>query len=138
LLIDYVLTVAVSISAGVAAITSALPGLSRYGVPLGVIVIALLLAGNLRGVREAGAIFSAPTYAFVVAMFALIVVGLVDAAAHGFTPAQAVGVAPVQAATLLLALRAFSSGATAMTGIEAISNSVPAFTESVVRNARRC
>lgn len=136
LLIDYVLTVAVSISAGVAAITSAVPGLTRDAVPLGVIVIALLLAGNLRGVREAGAIFSAPTYAFIVAMFALIAVGLADAAAHGFTPAPATGIRPVEAVTLLLALRAFSSGATAMTGIEAISNAVPAFREPVVRNAR--
>jgi amino acid transporter len=136
LLIDYVLTVAVSISAGVAAITSAVPSLAREAVPLGLIVIMLLLAGNLRGVREAGAIFSAPTYAFVVAMFALIAVGLVDAAGHGFTPAPAVGIRPVEAATVLLVLRAFSSGATAMTGIEAISNTVPAFREPVVQNAR--
>ena len=87
LMIDYMLTVAVSVSAGVVAITSALPGLARATVPLGVAVIAILLAGNLRGVRQAGAIFSAPTYAFVVAMFALIAVGLVDAAAGGFAPA---------------------------------------------------
>ena len=136
LLIDYVLTVAVSISAGVAAITSAVPSLARDRVPLGVVVIVLLLAGNLRGVRAAGAIFSAPTYAFVVAMFALIAVGLIDAAGHGFAPTPAVGMEPAEAATVLLVLRAFSSGATAMTGIEAISNAVPAFREPVVRNAR--
>ena len=76
---EYVLTVAVSISAGVAAITSAVPGLADNTVPLGLAAIAILLAGNLRGVREAGAIFSAPTYAFVLAIFALIAVGLVDA-----------------------------------------------------------
>ena len=68
LMSDYVLTVAVSISAGVAAITSAVPGLARHTVPLGLATIAILLAGNLRGVREAGAIFSAPTYAFVLAI----------------------------------------------------------------------
>ena len=79
LMTDYVLTVAVSISAGVAAITSAVPGLATDAVPLGLAAIAILLAGNLRGVREAGAIFSAPTYAFVLAIFALIAVGLVDA-----------------------------------------------------------
>jgi amino acid transporter len=136
LLIDYVLTVAVSIAAGVAAITSAVPSLARDTVPLGVAVIALLLAGNLRGVREAGAIFSAPTYAFVAAMFVLIAVGLIDASAHGFSAAPAVGVRPLQAVTVLLVLRAFSSGATAMTGIEAISNAVPAFREPASRNAR--
>ena len=136
LLIDYVLTVAVSVSAGVAAITSAVPSLVRYAVPLGVIVIAVLLAGNLRGVREAGAIFSAPTYAFVAAMFALIAVGFVDASAHSFKPSPVGGVRPLEAVTLLLVLRAFSSGATAMTGIEAISNAVPAFKEPASRSAR--
>jgi hypothetical protein len=136
LLIDYTLTVAVSISAGIAAITSALPGLAGGTVPLGLGVIGLLLAGNLRGVRQAGVIFSAPTYAFVVAMFALIAVGLADASSRGFTSVHSGGVAPLEAATLLLVLRAFSSGATAMTGIEAISNSVPALTTPSSRNAR--
>jgi amino acid transporter len=136
LLIDYVLTVAVSISAGIAAITSALPGLAGDTVPMGLGVIALLLAGNLRGVRQAGAIFSAPTYAFVVAMLALIAFGLADTSGDGFAPAPHSGLAPVEGATLLLVLRAFSSGATAMTGIEAISNTVPAFKEPSSRNAR--
>jgi amino acid transporter len=136
LLIDYVLTVAVSISAGVAAITSALPDLSSAAVPLGLAVIAILLVGNLRGVREAGAIFSTPTYAFVLAMFALVVVGLVHTASHGFTPRHVVGLHPVEGLSLLLVLRAFSSGATAMTGIEAISNAVPAFQPPAARNAR--
>jgi len=135
LLIDYTLTVAVSISAGIAAITSAFPALAGGTVPLGLGVIGLLLAGNLRGVRQAGVIFSAPTYAFVAAMCALIAVGLADASARGFAPVHSVGV-PLQAATLLVVLRAFSSGATAMTGIEAISNSVPAFTAPSARNAR--
>jgi amino acid transporter len=136
LLIDDMLTVAVSISAGIAAITSALPGLAGGTIPLGLSVIALLLAGNLRGVRQAGVIFSVPTYAFVVAMFALIAVGLADASADGFAPARDGTLEPLQAATVLLVLRAFSSGATAMTGIEAISNAVPAFEAPSSRNAR--
>ena len=69
-------------------------------------------------------------------MFVLIGVGLIDASAHGFSPAPAIGVRPLQAVTVLLVLRAFSSGATAMTGIEAISNAVPAFKEPASRNAR--
>jgi amino acid transporter len=136
LMIDYVLTVAVSISAGVAAITSAIPGLAHAAVPMGLATIAILLAGNLRGVRQAGAIFSAPTYAFVLAVFALIAVGLVDASGRGFAAAPPVAIEPIQGITVLLVLRAFSSGATAMTGIEAISNAVPAFEPPASRNAR--
>jgi amino acid transporter len=136
LMVDYVLTVAVSISSGVAAITSAVPGLAHHTVPLGLATIAILLAGNLRGVREAGKAFSAPTYAFVLAILVLLVVGLVDAATHGFTPIRVVGVQPMEPITVLLVLRAFSSGATAMTGIEAISNAVPAFQPPASRNAR--
>jgi len=128
--------VAVSISAGVGAITSAVPGLTPHAVPLGLAAIAILLAGNLRGVRQAGAIFSAPTYAFVLAIFALIAVGLVDASGRGFTPTPVVGLEPIEGITALLVLRAFSSGATAMTGIEAISNAVPAFQPPASRNAR--
>jgi amino acid transporter len=136
LLIDYVLTVAVSISSGVAAITSAVPGLTSDAVPIGLVVIGVILVGNLRGVREAGAAFSAPTYAFVLAMFALIAVALAKAASHGFATPHPTGLHPVQAITVLLVLRAFSSGATAMTGIEAISNAVPAFQPPAWRNAR--
>jgi amino acid transporter len=136
LMTEYVLTVAVSISAGVAAIASAVPGLAHHAVPLGLAAIAILLTGNLRGVRQAGAIFSAPTYAFVLAMFALIAVGLVDASGRGFTPTPVVGLDPIEGITVLLVLRAFSSGATAMTGIEAISNAVPAFQPPSSRNAR--
>jgi hypothetical protein len=128
--------VAVSISSGVAAITSAIPGLTHASVPIGLAAIAILLAGNLRGVRQAGAFFSAPTYAFVLAMFGLIAVGLVDASSRGFAPTPVVGLEPIEGITALLVLRAFSSGATAMTGIEAISNAVPAFQPPTARNAR--
>ncbi|MGH2992028.1 MAG: APC family permease [Solirubrobacterales bacterium] len=136
LMTDYVLTVAVSISAGVAAITSAIPGLAHATVPLGLAAIAILLAGNLRGVHQAGTIFSAPTYAFLLAIVALIVVGLVDASTGGFAPAPVVDLEPIEGIGVLLVLRAFSSGATAMTGIEAISNAVPAFQPPAARNAR--
>jgi amino acid transporter len=136
LMTDYVLTVAVSIASGVAAITSALPGLIPWTVPMGVGVILVLLAGNLRGIRQAGALFAAPTYAFIIAMFALIAAGLVDAARTGFQPHPTPVVPVTEAVGLLLITRAFSSGATAMTGIEAISNAVPAFRPVEWRNAR--
>jgi amino acid transporter len=136
LMTDYVLTVAVSASSGVAAITSAIPGLAHVTVPLGLAAIAILLGGNLRGVRQAGTIFSAPTYAFLLAMFALIAVGLVDASTRGFAPTPVVGLEPIEGIGVLLVLRAFASGATAMTGIEAISNAVPAFQPPAARNAR--
>ncbi|MFI6523576.1 APC family permease [Streptomyces uncialis] len=136
LMTDYVLTVAVSIASGVAAITSAVPSLAGQTVPIGVGVIVLLLAGNLRGIRQAGALFAAPTYAFVAAMLTLIAYGLVDAAGRGFEvrPAPPLGV--TESVGVLLVMRAFSSGATAMTGIEAISNAVPAFKPVEWRNAR--
>ena len=136
LMSDYVLTVAVSIASGVAAITSAAPGLTRDTVPLGLATIAILLAGNLRGLREAGKVFSAPTYAFVLAIVALLTAGLIDASGRGFTTTPTPPLEPTEGLTALLVLRAFSSGATAMTGIEAISNAVPAFQPPASRNAR--
>lgn len=136
LIVDYVLTVAVSIAAGIAAITSALPALSGATVPIGLGVIALLLAGNLRGVRQAGILFAAPTYVFVLSVGAVIVVGLADAALRGFPPAPTPQVNATTGVTLFLILRAFTSGATALTGIEAITNAVPAFRPVEWRNAR--
>jgi amino acid transporter len=136
LMTDYVLTVAVSIASGTAAVTSAIPQLTHAAVPLRLVAIALLVAVNLRGVRQAGAIFSAPTYAFLLGMCGLIAVGLFDAFTRGFAPAPSVGLEPIEGLGVLLVLRAFSSGATAMTGIEAISNAVPAFQPPAARNAR--
>ncbi|OKH94173.1 amino acid permease [Streptomyces uncialis] len=136
LMTDYVLTVAVSIASGVAAITSAVPSLAGQTVPIGVGVIVLLLAGNLRGIRQAGALFAAPTYAFVAAMLTLIAYGLVDAAGRGFEARPAPPLGVTESVGVLLVMRAFSSGATAMTGIEAISNAVPAFKPVEWRNAR--
>ena len=86
LLIDYIMTVAVSIASGVAAITSAFPSLQSATVWIGVAVIVVLLAGNLRGVRQAGAAFAVPTYAFIVAIGSLVIAGLVHSAARGFRP----------------------------------------------------
>ncbi|WP_241825707.1 APC family permease [Micromonospora sp. CB01531] len=136
LMLDYVLTVSVSIAAGVSAITSAMPGLTPFTVPLGVLVIAVLLAGNLRGVRTAGNIFVLPTYAFVAAVLAVLVVGYARAAARGFAPVPPPPVPVTEGLGLLLVLRAFSSGAVSMTGIEAVSNAIPAFRPREWRNAR--
>jgi amino acid transporter len=136
LMTDYVLTVAVSVAAGIAAITSAMPSLSAETVPLGVGAIALLLVGNLRGVRQAGSLFALPTYAFIVAVFALVAVGLGQAAGRGFASSPQPALAATEGVGLMLVLRAFSSGATAMTGIEAISNAVPVFKPPGWRNAR--
>jgi amino acid transporter len=136
LMTDYVLTVAVSVSAGSAAITSAIPALRPEAVPLGLGAIALLLAGNLRGVRQAGSLFALPTYAFILAVVVLLAVGLARAGEHGFTPSPHPALAASEGVGLMLVLRAFSSGATAMTGIEAISNAVPVFKRPAWRNAR--
>ena len=136
LMTDYILTVAVSIASGLAAITSAVPSLAPDAVPIGLGVIAVLLAGNLRGVRQAGVLFAAPTYAFIVAIFALVAVGLYNAAGHGFQPTPPPPLPAMEGLSLLLVLRAFASGSTAMTGIEAISNAVPAFKPVEWRNAR--
>jgi amino acid transporter len=136
LMTDYVLTVAVSIAAGVAAVTSAIPALGPYAVGLGLAAIAVLLAGNLRGVRQAGTAFAWPTYAFVVAIFLLVGAGLVAAAARGWRPIPPPAIKPFEAISVLLILRAFTSGATSMTGIEAASNAIPAFQPVEWRNAR--
>ncbi|MGV9993527.1 APC family permease [Streptomyces sp. NPDC003374] len=136
LMIDYIMTVAVSIASGAEAITSALPALAPSTVVIGVAVIVVLLVANLRGVREAGAAFAAPTYAFIIAVFTLVAVGLADAAGRGFQSMPTPRLPVTEGVTLLLVLRAFTSGSTAMTGIEAISNAVPAFRPPEWRNAR--
>ena len=135
LLTDYVLTVSVSVAAGVDAITSAVPSLAAHAVLIGLGVIAVLLAGNLRGVRQAGSLFAVPTYVFLLAVFLLITIGLAHAAGNGFSPSPAPPLAGTEAVTLLLVLRAFSSGAASMTGIEAVSNAVLAFRPVEWRNA---
>ena len=137
LIVDYILTVAVSVASGVEAVTSALPSLYSARIVIGLVVITVLVAGNLRGVRDAGAAFAAPTYLFVAAVAVIVIAGLVKAASHGFHPASPTPHPAIEAAGVLLVLRAFASGATAMTGIEVISNSVPVFRPPEGRHARQ-
>ena len=146
LLIDYVLTVAVSVSSGVAAMVSVYRSLEPFVVWISVGFVVLLAWGNLRGLREAGRIFAVPTYVYVVGVGAMVAVGIWRVATGGlspieYTPAeqaelhgagQAVG-----AVTLFLILRAFASGTTALTGVEAISNGVSAFRRPEARNAQQ-
>ncbi|MBP6786439.1 MAG: APC family permease [Candidatus Promineofilum sp.] len=139
LLTDYILTVAVSISSGVAQITSAFPGLLPFKVVIAVSVIALITIINLRGVKESGAVFSIPTYFFMVMMGLTLAFGFF----RYFTGTLGVvsGVEFVQETaapvTMFLILRAFSSGSTALTGIEAISNGITAFREPRSHNAAK-
>ncbi|MFF0677558.1 APC family permease [Streptomyces tendae] len=144
LLVDYVMTVAVSVASGVDNIISAVPQLHAQRVPMALGFVALLAVVNLRGVRESGRAFAAPTYLFVSGVLLMIATGLfhylvgdapvAESASYGIRPqegdAQLAGVALV-----LLVLRAFSNGCTALTGVEAISNGVPAFRKPKSRNA---
>lgn len=138
LLIDYILTAAVSVAAGIAAITSAFPALYPWRVAFAVLVVAFLAWGNLRGVRESGKLFALPTYFFIVSMFGVIVYGFWRFVV-GTLPAlpEVGGLAAMSSVGMLLILRAFSSGCTAMTGIEATSNGVQTFKEPVAVNASR-
>jgi amino acid transporter len=136
LILDYILTVAVSVAAGVAAITSAVPSAASATVPIGLAVIVVLVLGNLRGARAAGALFAAPTYMFVISVALVVIVGLAKAGGHGFHAVTPPEHHATEALGVLLILRAFSSGATAMTGIEVISNSVPVFEPPEADNAR--
>jgi amino acid transporter len=135
LMIDYVLTVSVSVAAGVAAITSAFPALFPYRVTLGVACIALIAFGNLRGVRESGRMFAVPTYLFIFTFGALVLFGLIRYALGEIRPLTETVVHPATTLSGFLVLRAFASGCTAMTGMEAISNGVPAFKEPEAHNA---
>ena len=135
LLIDYVLTVAVSIAAGVAAITSAFPVWHEHRVGLCLFFLAVLAVGNLRGIRESGRIFAVPTYLFLIAFASMLVMGAFKVASGAVAPVVATGVTPVATLTTFLVLRAFANGCTAMTGVEAISNGVPAFRPPEERNA---
>jgi amino acid transporter len=141
LLIDYVLTVAVSVTAGVAAFTSAFPALIPYRVELCLLAIVLIAWANLRGVRESGTLFAIPTYGFLIVFLALIATGLIRwfSGTLAYDPAQVPSgtTEGVGALTLFLILRAFASGCTALTGVEAISNGIPAFRRPEAENAGR-
>jgi amino acid transporter len=137
LLIDYVLTVAVSAAAGVAALTSAMPALFRYRIVLCVAAVAAIAIANLRGLRESGRLFAAPTYLFIGTLLILLVYGLAGAIFDFLPEAPYPQHAPgVEGVGLFLILRAFASGCAALTGVEAVSDGVPAFRPPEAPNAR--
>jgi amino acid transporter len=141
LMLDYVLVVAVGISAGVGALISAVPALQPFTLSLCVAILTLITIVNLRGVRESGLAFVVPTYLFVASLLAVLAIGTVKALLAGGTPepVQAPPVMPAAAtaASAWLVMRSFASGCTAMTGVEAVSNGVCAFREPGVIHARR-
>ncbi len=147
LLIDYTLTVAVSVAAGVAALTSAFSILTPYAVWISIGFVLIIAYGNLRGIREAGRLFAVPTYLFITSIGVVILVGSVRKVLgklpvhsiyiHGaFTPGHP-GSGLLLGASLFIVLRAFASGGSALTGVEAISNGVSIFRPPEARNARR-
>jgi amino acid transporter len=138
LLVDYVLTVSVSVAGGVLAITSARPDLEPYKVMIGVAFIAIIAIANLRGIREAGVLFAGPTYFYVLSILGVLAIGLYQMVTGGL-PAPVPPPVAVQQTELLsafLILRAFSSGSVALTGTEAVANGVPAFRKPEAANAR--
>ncbi|MFB6962194.1 APC family permease [Streptomyces sp. NPDC056309] len=137
LIIDYVLNVAVSVSAGVAALTSAFPALYGDRVPLCVIVLGLITAVNLYGVAESAKVMIAPTVVFIVAIAAVVVAGLVRSTPAVPPTHPTASAASAVGVLLLLLLRAFASGCSALTGVEAIANAVPTFRTPRVRRAQR-
>jgi amino acid transporter len=139
LLADYILTVAVSVTAGVLALTSAAPSLASHKVALSLLFVVILTLVNLRGVRESGILFAVPTYAFVAAMLAMIGTGVGKCAAGACGTAQVPHplAAGAGAVGVFVVLRAFASGAAALTGVEAISNGVNAFRAPAGKNAAR-
>jgi amino acid transporter len=136
LLISYTLTVAVSVAAGVLALSSAYPSIGAFSAEIGVAVIVLITMVNLRGIRESGTVFMLPTYFFLLCISGMLIWGLVR---FGFGPPAEPQVlhAPIEGLTLLLMLRAFASGGAALTGVEAISDGVPAFRPPEWVNAQK-
>lgn len=141
LMIDYVLNVAVGISAGVGALVSAVPALHPYILPLCLGILAFVTLMNLRGTLDAGRVFAVPTYLFVLSFGVILVLGVWHAIASGGHPPAVVRPPPLreagQAASLWLLLRAFAAGCTAMTGVEAVSNGMSAFKDPAVRHGHR-
>jgi amino acid transporter len=135
LMIDYILTVTVSISAGTAALTSAFPALHSYTIELCILFIILLTIANLRGIRESGNLFMFPTYTFVVCIFILIAIGFFQRLTGTIPPAYPQA-ALQESFSIFLVLKAFSAGCTALTGVEAISDGVTAFKPPEWKNAR--
>jgi amino acid transporter len=137
LMIDYVLTAAVSLTAGVAAIASAFPALWPQRVWIALALLVLITVANLRGLRETGTLMSVPVYLFLATYIPMLLYGLVRLALEGPSSLAAVNLPAARPLTLLLALHAFAAGCTALTGIEAISNGVPVFQKPESRNAQK-
>ncbi len=135
LAVDYILTVAVSISSGVEQITSAFDTLKPYSVMIAVFLVLILMVGNLRGIRESSKFFGVPAYAFILGILILIIGGSIKLMA-GYVPAEPDYAKPLGSITLLLMLKAFASGCTALTGVEAVSNAVPNFREPSTKYAK--
>jgi amino acid transporter len=137
LMIDYVLTAAVSLTAGVEAIASAFPALWPYRVVIALAILVLITLANLRGLRETGTLMSVPVYLFLITYLPMLAYGAFRLAQGGPVPLAATAPSPLQALTLILVLHAFSAGCTALTGIESISNGVPAFKPPQAANAQK-
>ncbi len=135
LMIDYVLTVAVSVAAGIAALTSAVPSLFEHRVALGLTAIIFIIIMNLRGVRESGKFFAVPTYFAIGALGVMVVVGSIQALLGQAAPASADPQTTVEDLTLFLILRAFAAGCSAVTGMEVVSNGVKSFRRPEAENA---
>lgn len=135
LLVDYILTVAVSSSAGTDAITSAFPSLHDHRIAIALIMIIFLTIMNLRGVTESASVLAVPIYLFVVAIFVLIISGIIHYVAGGAHAAAPQFGATVSNVSLFLLLKAFSSGCSALTGVEAVSNAIPNFRKPAAKNA---
>ncbi|MZQ85490.1 amino acid permease [Paenibacillus sp. 5J-6] len=138
LLVDYILTVAVSVSAGTDAITSAFPSLHSHNVIIAIIFVVFITTLNLRGVTESASILAYPVYLFVIALFILIGVGIYNIVTGHISPELHTPIGtPVAGISLFLLLRAFASGSSALTGVEAISNAIPNFKDPAPNNASR-
>lgn len=134
--VDYILTVAVSISSGVEQITSAFRELRPYSVTIAIVLVIVLMIGNLRGIRESSKLFGIPAYAFILGLLALIIGGALKLM-NGYVPEGPNFEKPLGTLTLLLMLKAFASGCTALTGVEAVSNAVPNFKEPSTKYAKK-
>jgi amino acid transporter len=138
LLVDYILTVAVSVSAGTDALTSAFPTLHNYNVEIAIVFVIFITLLNLRGVTESASILAYPVYLFVLALFILIGVGLFNIVTGGVSPELHTPIGtPVAGISLFILLRAFASGSSALTGVEAISNAIPNFKDPAPNNAAK-
>ncbi len=137
LLVDYLLNAAVSLTAGVEALASAFPDLWPYRIVIALVLLLIITLVNLRGLQEAGTFMAIPVYLFLAAYFSMLVYGIIRLIIEGPTSLTAVAPPALQPVTLLLILHTFSTGSTALTGVEAISNGIPAFQEPKAKNAGR-